>query len=304
MQLDRHAQTLNVQRVQLYTLIVLSASMSSPYPIEAPLLVPMQANIPENHRSQHGRVRNLRNNVQSIFIGRGHNASRAAGEGSNYENDARSRRTSEGPKTPRFTITMPSLPSTRLMIPNLRRSTSIANRGSQPNANSQVSSEATSTASSALPSPAITPSRPMSYESPRQPALARLPEPSDTRDNWRDRLGRRARGDRDVDVQPQAVGVGPEDQELANLASGRRPRRERRKRRLVHSGRSRSTSASPSQYRSQRKRQAVKSKIVGCVISGLFLTVLLSVCRLTFCRPYSFTKLYTDVLLLQDITAY
>lgn len=226
--------------------------------------------------------------MQAVFTGRGRNGAMEGEESTNNEiiDGTGNRGDSEGPKTPRFTITMPNLPSTRLVIPYLRSSTNAANRSSPADPDFQGSSEPMSNVSSALPSPSIIPSRQPSTEPLRNLQQAQIPERVVTRDDRRDRWGRQNRRDRGDGPRLHSIGFGPEERELDDLAARSRRRRERRKRRPAQGGRSNSSfatassssSASPSQDLVRRKRKAVKSKVISCVASGLFLTVLLCIC--------------------------
>lgn len=260
---------------------------------------------PFRYRTHTTRVNSVRNNVQSILVGRGRNTAVAGAEGTNAARaeDTGNRRNSEGgPKTPRFTIMMPALPSTRLIIPYLRRSISSANRGSHSSEiSSQSSSEDTSNASSAHPSPSITPgdTRTEYFE---PVGRDQMPEPVVTRQDRRERhsprstrsrsrtlsrsLGRsRSRSRisrREIErhaEQQIGSGAGPGEQDLADIAAQGRRRRERRKRRPTDASRTRSratsAAASPAQHLSRRKQRVLKRQTCRSTTSGVFLMLLL-----------------------------
>jgi hypothetical protein len=165
----------------------------------------------------------------------------------------------DGPKTPRFNLGLPSLPSTRLHLPNLTRTWTRGESGppSPPAGAPRPSTDA-------QPRPSLQRAR-----TERFPVVAE-PAPTITREGSTSSRGRRFRG------------ADPAEMHLADLAN----RGRRRQRRAVSDG----SEEVGSNGRPKRfmfcfpwiKNRRVRSQIVRCFVSGMFLLSLLSVCMCPF----------------------
>lgn len=222
----------------------------------------------------------------------------------------------ESPKTPRFTIGMPPLPSTRLDLPHLARTwTNGSNADSRPGTAVAGSGGRPSTSRTAGGHPAMSGARSRGGHGPAT-------QQNDANSN----------DDNDIDItadplpaEPSAAaqrfgtrrhrrrfrGGDPEDlgpAEVADEGRERRDRRRKRHRRRRHhhtrlgssdgarTGRSGSGSGSGNRSggrsRPEPKRflfcfpwirsRRVRSQILRCFVSGLFLTLLLTVCKLGY----------------------
>lgn len=146
------------------------------------------------------------------------------------------------PKTPRLPLGLQSLPVTRWEIPHLNRSTSSSS------ARSATSITNRTEAPQALPDTPISarPITPNSYTE-MQRTISR-PQPT---------------------VQSSSrpfVGVDPEEQHLAELAARGRRRRKR-------------SQQTRQAWMPNMKNRKIRSKVIGCTLSGLFLIIVLSTCK-------------------------
>lgn len=168
----------------------------------------------------------------------------------------------ESPKTPRFHLRMPALPSTRLQLPHLTRSGTIGSSGrpSRPPTSGADQSRAASDEPPRLPpvqSEAIVsdvvPEPPRVVVSPAEEAGSRTSRASG------DTLTNEPGEFRHGEAQARGALVGEVD-EATNTEGDERPRR---------------FMGCLPRIRSRR----VKSQIVRCLVSGLFLIFLLAICR-------------------------
>jgi hypothetical protein len=149
-------------------------------------------------------------------------------------------RTPDSPKSPRFVLGLPNLPTTRLNVPYLTRSASDPSRsGSQ---HSTVLPASSSSPSNEDPTAPISP-RPITPNSLRQ--QIQRPDLSAVPSHVRHNSGRRF------------VGVDPAELHLAELAEAGRSRRRHKRR---HRERT---------YAPKIKNRKVRTKILWCFISGL-----------------------------------
>ncbi|KAH8646754.1 hypothetical protein BX600DRAFT_155526 [Xylariales sp. PMI_506] len=169
----------------------------------------------------------------------------------------------DSPKTPIFQLGAPSLPSTRLHLPHLNRTwTRDSTDGPSP-----VPSRAPSNANGRTPRPSMQQSR----ARPEENENVALPEPVR---QGRDSGGRRA--------MRRFRGADPAEVHLANLAETGRRRARRR-------GSGDDASQPDAEGRGKPKRfmycfppiksRRIRKQIVRCLISGFFLTLLLSICK-------------------------
>ena len=148
----------------------------------------------------------------------------------------------EGPKTPRLAIGLHNLPSTRLIIPGLTRT--VTNHSVR----SQTSNrQATSTPSTPLNSGPTTPNSVRQAQQPVSPRLPQFHRSSPTSNDSR------------------FVGVDPAEQHLADLTQAGRRRR-------------RKVGSSEHSCVPKIKNRKIRSKLLSCFVSGIFLTLVLTIC--------------------------
>jgi hypothetical protein len=162
----------------------------------------------------------------------------------------------ESPKTPRFTLGLPTLPSTRLHLPHLTRTWTSGSNGpaSRPNTARPPTARA---AAEPQPRPSFQRALDERFPSVVQPDATAQVEPDPARTRLR-----------------RFDGADPAELHLAELADDGR-----RRRRNIHHRRQRGT---PKRFlfcfpwiRSRR----IRSQILRCFVSGMFLILLLTVCK-------------------------
>jgi hypothetical protein len=157
----------------------------------------------------------------------------------------------EAPKTPRLELASQDFQSTRITLPHLSRAATAPATISRPN----------STASPITPPSAHTPvsSRPITSNSLREMQRSMSLPQSETRSSSR-----------------QFVGVDPEEQYLADLAARGRRRQSKRARRCK--GRHSCVV--------NFKDRKIRSKIIACCLSAIFLLIILTICKISTCSPF------------------
>ncbi|KAN0112887.1 hypothetical protein V8E51_005838 [Hyaloscypha variabilis] len=180
------------------------------------------------------RLQNVRVGINQLFTGR----SRVGLSRS---------QSPESPKTPRLALGLQNLPSTRIHIPYLTRTSS-------------TSSDRSTRPPTTLPRSARNPLSPFSSR-PRTSG-AWQQEPEDFPDTATPPPARRSSGRR-------FVGVDPAELHLAELAQvGRRRRRQKSRARHRHAER---------RCGPKIKNRKIRQKILSCFVSGIFLTLVLTV---------------------------
>jgi hypothetical protein len=190
--------------------------------------------------SQFSRLGGLRAGIHQLFSGRSTVGPRSP--------------TPDSPKSPRFVLGLPNLPTTRLNVPYLNRTASNPSRS-----NSQHSYAAPAPSSPPITESIATPisSRPITPNSLRQ--QVQQPDVSAAPSHVRHNSARRF------------VGVDPAEQHLAELAQAGRDRRRRKRK---HKGRT----CGP-----KIKNRKIRAKILTCFISGLVNRSLVSLKYLMHC---------------------
>ena len=175
--------------------------------------------------SQSSRLEGVRAGIHQLFTGRSTVGPRSP--------------TPDSPKTPRFVLGLPNLPTTRLNVPYLTRTPSVPHRSNTQRSNNLPSASSHPAESHTTPIS----SRPITPNSLRQqiqqPAVSAVP--SHVRHNSARRF----------------VGVDPAEQHLAELAEAGRERRR-------HKRRCRERTCAP-----KIKNRKIRAKILSCFISGM-----------------------------------
>ncbi|KAG0653016.1 hypothetical protein D0Z07_0098 [Hyphodiscus hymeniophilus] len=156
--------------------------------------------------------------------------------------------TPDSPKSPRFVLGLPNLSTTRLNVPYLTRSASNPSRSHSQR--SQASQGTPSSLSAESPTTPIS-SRPITPNSLRE----ELEEPTVSADQSHVRSGSARR----------FVGVDPAERHLAELAQAGRERQK-------HKRRHKERTCAP-----KIKNRKIRAKILICFISGMFLTLVLTI---------------------------
>jgi hypothetical protein len=184
----------------------------------------------------------------------------------------------ESPKTPRFALGLPHLPSTRLHLPHLTRTWTNGSNG--PASRPPTARPGTSVASEAAPRP--------SFSRAMQERLATLTPPEPAAQVEADQQRHRLR---------RFDGADPAELHLAAMAEdGRRRTRGRPHDRAPRPPPKRFLFCFP-----WIKSRRIRSQILRCFVSGTFLTLLLAVCKY-YAGLYSMGMLTHDTDLALSIT--
>lgn len=227
----------------------------------------------------------------------------------------------ETPKTPQFRIGVQDLPSTRLYLPNLTRTWTDGSNGPPSRPATSHAAGARSPGVSgvgvdeiAQPSPAVLAAGTRPGSRGRRRAHGAEAE-TDGADVARERHGRRHRHRREGSDRSRqsersnrsgrSRRTGERSQEESRGSEDREERRRRRRRRRERQEGSRgdaSGSGSQDSNRSTPKRflfcfpwvksRRIRSQILRCIVSGLFLTLILTVCEWP-CETYQRLQAYT-----------
>ncbi|OTA90381.1 hypothetical protein M434DRAFT_369744 [Hypoxylon sp. CO27-5] len=201
---------------------------------------------PEMGEQRSSRVRRFsisRPTLPRLFTGR----SRTGGQNQRNEDDGPE---DDSPKTPRFNLGLPNMPSTRLHLPSLTRTWT---RGS--------SGPTSPTHTQRLPEPPIRPA--LSRTQTEQIPVISEPAPSYGIDNSRGTDTGRSR----------YQGADPGETHLADAVNRRRRRRHHRSRRHEHNERPKRFLFCFPWVKSRR----IRSQILRCFVAGIFLLTMLAV---------------------------
>ncbi|CZR53322.1 uncharacterized protein PAC_03200 [Phialocephala subalpina] len=195
-----------------------------------------QNTLRRSSQASHGqpsRLENVRVSVHQLFSGR-----------SRVGTPPRSQ-TPESPKTPRMTLGLGNLPSTRLHIPYLTRTNTTSSQRSNSPLNSPRSQRHPYATLNDRPASVSS----LRQEAPQPPVPAAQPEFREPRRSSPRRF----------------VGVDPAELHLAELAESGRRRRRRKSPRLER------------KCFPKIKNRKIRAKLLSCFISGMFLTLVLTI---------------------------
>ena len=230
----------------------------------------------------------------------------------------------ESPKTPQFRIAVQDLPSTRLYLPNLTRTWTQGSNGppSRPATSAEGgarSPEIRNTAAGGIaqPSPAVLASRGLRIGS---RSRRRGHGNGEVADAPRDRHGRSRRHRREGSDRSNRSGrpnrSGNQSQQQSGEANNddreERRRQRRRRREAREASQTESSGSGSGARRSNRpppkkflfcfpwvKSRRIRSQILRCFVSGLFLALILTVCK---CLRTSFVASFCKLTLAPDLS--